>query len=200
MKPARGAHFSADDAGIRRHTGMHHGNRIKMRGHREGYRKGEGSAVWNHTPSLPDARPRSDRFRCGGRGSKFLQPRLPLIRNLDSHTTRQFHTQPAPLRLHRRLHPPQRRRPARRRACPALPSPLLHPRGQRRIPHPDERRKLHRRHPAAFQFIEHLLAPRTRCPYAPGSVHFQNSIGLCHSLRSVTPTQFTTTHPQRPYG
>ena len=25
-----------------------------------------------HTPSLPDARPRSDRFRCGGRKSKFL--------------------------------------------------------------------------------------------------------------------------------
>ena len=25
-----------------------------------------------HTPSLPDARPRSDRFRCGGRESKFL--------------------------------------------------------------------------------------------------------------------------------
>ena len=25
-----------------------------------------------HTPSLPDARPRSDRFRCGGRGSNFL--------------------------------------------------------------------------------------------------------------------------------
>ena len=27
----------------------------------------------DHTPSLPDARPRSDRFRCGGRESKFLQ-------------------------------------------------------------------------------------------------------------------------------
>jgi len=26
-----------------------------------------------HTPSLPDARPSSDRFRCGGRESKFLQ-------------------------------------------------------------------------------------------------------------------------------
>jgi len=26
----------------------------------------------DHTPSLPDARPRSDRFRCGGRESKFL--------------------------------------------------------------------------------------------------------------------------------
>ena len=25
------------------------------------------------TPSLPDARPHSDRLRCGGRGSKFLQ-------------------------------------------------------------------------------------------------------------------------------
>jgi hypothetical protein len=25
-----------------------------------------------HTPSLPDARPRSDRFRCGGRESNFL--------------------------------------------------------------------------------------------------------------------------------
>jgi len=25
-------------------------------------------------PSLPDARPRSDRFRCGGRKSKFLVP------------------------------------------------------------------------------------------------------------------------------
>jgi len=25
-----------------------------------------------HTPSLPDARPRSDRFRCGGREGKFL--------------------------------------------------------------------------------------------------------------------------------
>ena len=25
------------------------------------------------TPSLPDARPRSDRFRCGGRESEFLQ-------------------------------------------------------------------------------------------------------------------------------
>ena len=25
-----------------------------------------------HTPSLADARPRSDRFRCGGRESKFL--------------------------------------------------------------------------------------------------------------------------------
>jgi hypothetical protein len=25
-----------------------------------------------HTPSLPDARPRSDRSRCGGRESKFL--------------------------------------------------------------------------------------------------------------------------------
>ena len=27
---------------------------------------------FNHTPSLPDAHPRSDRFRCGGRESKFL--------------------------------------------------------------------------------------------------------------------------------
>ena len=26
----------------------------------------------DQTPSLPDARPRSDRFRCGGRESKFL--------------------------------------------------------------------------------------------------------------------------------
>jgi hypothetical protein len=29
-------------------------------------------AVHNHTPSLPDASPRSDRFRCGGRESDFL--------------------------------------------------------------------------------------------------------------------------------
>ena len=28
------------------------------------------------TPSLPDARPRSDRFRCGGRESKFLAVKL----------------------------------------------------------------------------------------------------------------------------
>ena len=33
---------------------------------------------WNflrlkHTPSLPDAHPRSDRFRCGGRESKFSE-------------------------------------------------------------------------------------------------------------------------------
>jgi hypothetical protein len=38
------------------------------------------------TPSLPDARPRSDRFRCGGRESEFLAvgrslyARLPLVR------------------------------------------------------------------------------------------------------------------------
>jgi hypothetical protein len=31
------------------------------------------------TPSLPDARPRSDRFRCGGRESNFLAARVSLI-------------------------------------------------------------------------------------------------------------------------
>lgn len=30
------------------------------------------AANLDQTPSLPDARPRSDRFRCGGRESKFL--------------------------------------------------------------------------------------------------------------------------------
>jgi len=32
-----------------------------------------------HTPSLPDARPRSDRFRCGGRECNFLAIRLKSI-------------------------------------------------------------------------------------------------------------------------
>jgi hypothetical protein len=30
----------------------------------------------SQTPSLPDARPGSDRFRCGGRGSDFLAEKV----------------------------------------------------------------------------------------------------------------------------
>ena len=41
------------------------------------------AGIEGHTPSLPDAHPRSDRFRCGGRESKFLAvslyPRIHLI-------------------------------------------------------------------------------------------------------------------------
>ncbi len=33
--------------------------------------------VFDQTPSLPDARPHSDRFRCGGRESEFLADRPP---------------------------------------------------------------------------------------------------------------------------
>jgi hypothetical protein len=35
-----------------------------------------------HTPSHPDASPRSDRFRCGGRESKFLAAGLLPLRRL----------------------------------------------------------------------------------------------------------------------
>ena len=46
---------------VRRRPQLHRVNRLRPLDH--------------HTPSLPDARPRSDRFRRGGRESKFLQRR-----------------------------------------------------------------------------------------------------------------------------
>jgi hypothetical protein len=44
------------------------------------------------TPSLPDARPHSDRFRCGGRESEFLADRQTGIASIQSMYAPEFNS------------------------------------------------------------------------------------------------------------